>query len=465
MTEREDLHQNNWTNCMLRFKQSISTEDYTKWVAPLVLGGLVDGAMSIVVPNNSHAEFVESHFMNIMQPIIIKEFKAEVKSLRYILGDKINLQKSGDNNVIDKFLKASVPNSETNPYIVPGVNKIKMDSHLNFDLTFENFIEGDCNRLARSTGQNVALKPGESLFNPMFIYGDSGLGKTHVAQAIGIEVKKLYPDKNVLYVTMSEFITQFTTASWDGKKNDFTRFYQMTDVLIIDDIQELSGKPKSQIAFFGIFNHLHQNKKQLIFTCDKAPVELKDIENRIISRFKWAVTVPLTAPDFETKVAIIKSKAEMYKIELPQDIVEYLADNIHSNVRDLEGIVKSFFANLSFLKAPASIDMARRILSSYVTTKSREVTVDYIQKIVCDFYKIKEDDFQSTSRKMELVLARQVSMYLLKEFTELSLKRIGDAIGKKSHATVVHSCKTIVNLCEIDKEFAKKIEQIKKMLR
>lgn len=465
MTEIDEKYKLQWNTCVIQVKQVIPTGDFISWVEPLVFGGLEDGVMKIIVPDNTFVYYIETNLIGFLKPIIIREFGGKVKKLTYIFADKIKLAKESGATEIKEYLKAGVPNFDTNPRVAPGINKVKVDSQLNFDLTFDNFIEGDCNRLARAAGFSVAQKPGELVFNPMFIYGDSGLGKTHVAQAIGIEVKKIFPDKNVLYVSTQKFVDQFTTASYKKEIKEFIKFYQMMDVLIIDDIQELSGKPQTQIAFFNIFNHLHQNKKQLIFTSDKSPVELKDIENRIISRFKWALSVQLSAPDFDTKVAIIESKAKRHNIELSQDVIEYLAENINSNVRELEGAISSFAAHSSLLKIPASIDLARKILTSYVVKNNREITIDYIKDIVCDFYKIKKEDFDSKSRISELVLARQVAMYLAKEFTGLSLKNIGIEMGNKTHATVVYSCKSIKNYIDTDKELKKQIEQLKKSLR
>ena len=463
MNQIDNKHLMLWSNCMEQFEQLVSPDIYVKWIKPLLLGAYSDGVITIIVPNKAHAQYVDANVISIIKPVINRKFGGEVKKLRYALGDKPSQLNSNDG--INSFLKTGTNGEISNPFIVPGVNKISVPSQLNFDYTFDNFVEGECNRLARAAGLSVASKPGESVFNPIFIFGESGLGKTHVAQAIGIEVKRLFPEKHVLYVSTHQFVGQFTAAIRKGELNEFVKFYQMMDVLILDDIQELSGKPKSQVAFFNIFNHLHQNKKQLIFTSDKSPVELKDLENRLISRFKWGLSVELLAPDFETKVAIVKNKAKKHNIDLSQQVIEYLAENIHSNVRELEGAVSAFVAHSTLLQTPATIDLAHKVLSAFVAKHKREITIELIQDVVCDFLKIAKDVFKSPTRVREVVIARQVAMFLAKEYTDLSLKSIGKATGGKSHATVVHSCNAVSDLIETNKDFNRTIEQIKNCLR
>lgn len=464
MTKNREIYQKSWQNCLTELRQILPQSEYVKWMEPISMHDCDGLTLSLSVPNNSHAAYVDSHFMTTLRPIISKEYGSELKSLKYVVTEK-PLEVVNDSGKMNTFVNQNTSNDIKNPFIIPGVKKIVVDPQLNFDLTFDNFVEGECNRLARAAGLSVSENPGKSVFNPIFIFGDSGLGKTHVAQAIGIEIGKRFPEKNVLYVSTQRFVDQFTTASKKREINEFVRFYQMMDVLIVDDIQELTGKPQTQIVFFNIFNYLHQNNKQLVFTSDKSPVELKDIENRLISRFKWGLSVQLYAPDFETKVAIIKSKSRRYNVTLSEDVIEYLAENIHTNIRELEGAVSSFAAHSSLLKVPASIELAKKILKSYVSKKQKEITAEYIQEVVCDYYKIKKDDFLSSKRTREIALARQVAMFMCKEYTNASLKCIGSVMGGKSHATVVHACKTIENLFETDKEFAKQVTHLKSRFR
>jgi len=352
-----------------------------------------------------------------------------------------------------------------NPFVIPGIQKLHIDPQLKKENTFENFIEGECNRLARSAGMAVANNPGGTAFNPLFIFGDSGLGKTHLAHAIGIEVKERYPDKVVLYVNANKFATQYSEATLKNNRNDFMNFYQMIDVLIIDDIQEFAGKIKTQETFFHIFNHLHQSGKQLILTSDKAPIEIKDIEERLLSRFKWGLTTDLMRPDFETRLAILKKKTYKDGLQMPEEVLEYIAENIASNVRELEGALISLLAQSTLNRREITIDLAVEVIGKIVKNTKAEITIDYIQKIVCDYFNMPVDSLQSRTRKREVVQARQIAMYLSKNFTKSSLASIGSQIGSKDHATVLHACKTVVNLLDTDRQFKTDLEEIERRLK
>jgi len=352
-----------------------------------------------------------------------------------------------------------------NPFVIPGIKKIHFDPRLNPDYNFNNFVEGECNRLARSAGIAVGNNPGGTAFNPMMIYGDSGLGKTHLAQAIGILVKEKHPDKIVLYVNANKFQTQFTESIRNNNKNDFLHFYQMVDVLILDDVQEFAGKEKTQDIFFHIFNHLHQSGKQLVLTSDKPPVELQNMEQRLLSRFKWGLLADLQKPDYETRLAILKKKAYNDGIELPDEIFEYLAENITNNIRELEAALISLYAQATLNKKEITIDLARKMVEKLVSTSRKEITIEYIQKVVCDYYKIPLEQMLGKTRKREIVQARQISMYFSKNLTKASLASIGSKIGGKDHATVLHACKTVNNLIDTDKHFRNQIHEIEKRLK
>jgi chromosomal replication initiator protein len=297
------------------------------------------------------------------------------------------------------------------------------------------------------------------------IYGDSGLGKTHLGQAIGILVKEKHPDKIVLYVNANKFQTQFTESIRNNNKNDFLHFYQMIDVLILDDVHEFAGKEKTQDTFFHIFNHLHQSGKQLIMTCDRPPVELQGMEQRLLSRFKWGLLADLQRPDYETRLAILKKKAYNDGIELPEEIFEFLAANISNNIRELEAVLISLYAQSTLNRKEITIDLARLMVEKLISTSRREITIEYIQKIVCDYYKIPIDLIQGKTRKREIVQARQVSMFFSKNLTKASLASIGSHIGGKDHATVLHACKTVNNLIDTDKHFRNQITEIEKKLK
>ncbi|HIP33667.1 MAG TPA: chromosomal replication initiator protein DnaA, partial [Bacteroidia bacterium] len=353
-----------------------------------------------------------------------------------------------------------------NPFIIPGIQKVEIDSQLNPDYSFENFIEGKCNRLPRSAGFAVSDNPGKTSFNPLFIYGDSGLGKTHLAQAIGIEVKRKYQEKLiVLYVQASKFETQYTESVRNNNRNDFLHFYQMIDVLIIDDVHDWIGKEGTQETFFNIFNQLHQAKKQIILTSDKSPSELKGMEERLISRFKWGLSVDLTEPDFETRKAILKHKNYLNGVEMSEEVLDYIASHITTNIRELEGTLNTLHAQSILNKKDITIDLVKQMVDKLVKNTQKEISIDYIQKVVCDYFGMPITLITSKTRKREIVQARQIAMYFAKLLTKSSLSTIGAKIGKKDHATVLHACKTVNNLIETDKRFKGYVTDISKKLK
>ena len=466
-----------WSSCLEFIKDNVKPQAYKTWFMPIVPVKLSDSFLTIQVPSEFFYEWLEEHYISLLSVALKRELGPEGK-LRY----DIKLQNNYSSNMVQsKNVPSSnrpplKPQSVTvkttqasrevkNPFVIPGLQKVKVESNLNPTYNFDNFMEGDSNRLGRSAGMAVANKPGGTSFNPLMIYGGVGLGKTHLAHAIGVQVKEKYPDKTVLYVSTEKFIQQYTDAVVkNNNKNDFLHFYQMIDVLIVDDIQFLSGKSKTQDAFFQIFNELHQNGKQVILTSDKAPVDMQDIENRLLSRFKWGLSAELQAPDYETRVAILKNRLYRDGVEVPEEIVEYIAKNIKSNVRELEGVVISLIAQASFNKREYSIDLARTIVDKFVKNTKKEVSVEYIQKVVSKYFEIDLATLQSKTRKRHIVQARQLAMYFSKKLTKSSLASIGAQIGKRDHATVLHACKTVDNLYSTDKQFKKYVEDLTKKL-
>jgi chromosomal replication initiator protein len=362
-------------------------------------------------------------------------------------------------------LKSEGKSSIRNPFIIPGIQKIQIDPQLRLDNTFDNFVEGECNRLARSAGYAVSQNPGGTAFNPLMIYGNSGLGKTHLAHAIGIEVKESHPEKVVLYVNANKFQTQFTEATRNNNRNDFLNFYQMIDVLILDDVQEFAGKEKTQETFFHIFNHLHQSGKQLILTSDKPPIELKGLEQRLLSRFKWGLTADLQQPSFETRMDILRRKIYKDGILISEEVLEYIASHITNNIRELEGALVSLLAQSTLNKKEITIELASEMINKLVKNSKRELSIDYISKVVCDYFNMPVDSLQAKTRKREVVQARQLAMYFSKSMTKSSLASIGSQIGNKDHATVLHACKTVNNLKETDKAFKLCVDEIEKKLK
>jgi len=465
-----------WNNCLEFIKDNIQPQAYKTWFEPIKAVKLADKALSIQVPSKFFYEWLEEHYVKILKVSLTKEL-GETAKLVYIIkmentyGNKQPFTEKipSSNRSVLKSQNVDVPlNNKSpelrNPFVIPGIRNVKIESQLNPNYSFENFLEGDSNRLARSAGLAVANKPGGTSFNPLLIFGGVGLGKTHLAHAIGVDIKDKYPEKTVLYISAEKFTQQYIDAVKKNNRNDFIHFYQIIDILIIDDVQFLSGKSGTQDVFFHIFNHLHQNGKQVILTSDKAPVDMQDIEQRLLSRFKWGLSAELQTPDFETRVSILKNKLYRDGVEMPDDIIEYVAKNIKSNVRELEGAIISLIAQSSFNKKEITIDLARLIVEKFVKNTKREVSIDYIQKIVSDYFQMDVDTLQSKTRKRHIVQARQLAMFFAKKFTKASLASIGSQIGKRDHATVLHACKTVDNLSSTDKQFRKYVEDIGKKL-
>ncbi len=448
-----------WQNCMSRIRQQTTEEEFVKWFKPIVPLSFDGTTLRLRVPNESYVSHIEKNYIPFLRPIVHQLFGTSTR-LRYSVPKPEPKPQSAQPS---GTASSGIPNIK-NPFVIPGIRKVVIDPQLNPNYCFDTFVEGECNRLTRSAGLAVAIDPGKTPFNPLFIYGDSGLGKTHIAQAIGMEVKQRHPDLKVLYVSTNKFQAQFQNAATKGELNDFIHFYQMIDVLIIDDIQELAGKDKTQNTFFNIFNHLHLSFKQLIITSDKPPVELKDVEQRLITRFKWGLSTQLLPPDYQTKVKIIKAKAAKLGAEIPDDVVDFMAENITANVREIEGALSSLVANASFLGKNVTIPLAKEILKVYVKYTRREITVDHICDVVCKHFGMDKDQFNSKKRTREIAQARQIAMYLAKNHTRLPLASIGSAIGGKNHATVLHACKTITNLKETDRAFNTQIEIIEKKI-
>ena len=341
---------------------------------------------------------------------------------------------------------------------------MNVESQLKSDYSFDNFVEGDCNRLARSAGFAVANTPGGTSFNPLLIYSSVGLGKTHLVHAIGLEIKKQHPSKTVLYVQQEKFNNQFTDSVRNNAQADFVHFYQMLDVLIIDDVQFLTGKEKTQDVFFHIFNHLHQTGKQIIITSDKSPADMQGIEQRLLSRFKWGLSADLQLPDLETRIAILQKKMYNDGIDLPYEIIEYIAYSINTNVRELEGVLISILAQASLNKKALTLDLAKQMIDKFVKNNNHEISIDYIQKVVCDYFGLPVDLMKSKTRKREVVQARQVTMYFAKSLTKSSLSAIGSYCGGKDHATVLHACRTVNNLMETDKKYRGQVQDLQKKI-
>jgi chromosomal replication initiator protein len=465
-----------WDDCLSFIKDNIKPQAYKTWFEPIKPIKISGDSLTIQVPSKFFYEWLEEHYIKLLRVSLVRELGEDAK-LVYDVRMENTYSSSKPHTVKIPSSNRKPLNSQgvtipldinkrelKNPFVIPGIQKVKIESQLNPNYNFDSFIEGDSNRLARSAGMAVANKPGGTSFNPLLIYGGVGLGKTHLSHAIGVDIKDKYPDKTVLYISSERFTQQFIDSVKSNTRNDFIHFYQMIDVLIIDDVQFLSGKTGTQDVFFHIFNHLHQNGKQVILTSDKAPVDMQDIEQRLLSRFKWGLSAELQAPDYETRVSILQNKLYRDGVEMPDEIVDYIAKHIKSNVRELEGVLVSMIAQASFNRKEFTLSLTKQIVDKFVKNTKREVSIDQIQKVVSSYFDLDVATLQSKTRKRHIVQARQLAMFFAKRMTKASLASIGSQIGKRDHATVLHACKTVDNLTETDKQFRKYVEDLTKKL-
>jgi chromosomal replication initiator protein len=466
-----------WEKCLAIIKDNLSPDVFETWFTPLEALSLENDSLKIKVPSYYFYEWIESHYIKILKATLVRVIGPNAQLL-YSYSTSVdkdtatvfpssnneireNQPKNGPVIINDPYMK-ELPK---NPFIIPGLKKIKIDSQLNENYSFDNFVEGPCNQLARSAGYAVAQNPGKTAFNPLLIYSSVGLGKTHLVHAIGLETRRLYPDMAVLYISAEQFFQQFVDASKNNTRNDFLQFYQMmVDVLIIDDIQFLMNKEKTQEIFFQIFNGLYTAGKQIIITSDKAPAEISGLEPRVLSRLKWGLNAPLELPDVETRIKIIKKKIFNDGIKIPEEVIEYLAYNVNTSIRELEGALISLLAHSSISKKDITIDLARQLVDKFVKSNTREITIEYIQKVVCDYFNISVEKMLSKTRKGEIVVARHISMYLARKLTKNPLVTIGAKCGNKDHATVLHACKSISNSCDTNKAFRHDVEEIEKRI-
>ena len=459
-----------WSRCLEFIKDNITEQPFHTWFAHIVPVELEGNTLKIKVPSKFFCEWLEENYISLLKSAMT--FTLGVNSrLVYIVDTPLTKEQLPSTNRPELAKQTLTLATETkdpglkNPFVIPGIREITVDPQLNLHQNFDNFVEGASNRLARSAGMAVANKPGGTAFNPLFIFGGVGLGKTHLAHAIGVDIKEKYPKKKVLYVSAEKFTQQFISASTAKDKdkntlNDFIHFYQLIDVLIVDDIQFLSGKVKTQDAFFHIFNHLHQNGKQVILTSDKAPVDLFDIEQRLLSRFKWGLSAELQTPDYETRYKILENKFYNDGAEIGEDIIAYLAENIRTNVRELEGVSNSLIAQAAFNRKEYSIELAQSIIDKSVKNNRNDLTIDHIQQIIADYFGLDIESLHSKTRKRNVVQARQLAMFFSKKYTKNSLSTIGSQIGERDHATVLHACKTVENLIETDRAFKKYVSDL-----
>ncbi len=465
----KDQHITVWNNCLETIKKFVNPQSFKTWFEPIRPIGLEGNALVIQVPNKFFYEWLEEHYVAELKMAMRNEL-GEGGRLKYqILMPNYNPTANKDEVEIptqkDDSLEKGISEEIKNPFVIPGIKKMKIDPNLNKEYTFENYIEGDCNRLARSAGMAVAKKPGGTAFNPLFVYGDSGLGKTHLIQAIGNEVVQMSPEKNVLYVSCEEFTNQIINAIKNNAVQDFVKFYQLVDILMVDDIQFLANKKKMQEIFFHIFNTLHQGGKQIVLSSDRPPMDLEGIQERLISRFKWGLSADVQVPEFETRMAIFETKMNSEGLDIPNNVTEFICFNIKNNIRELEGVLVSLIAQSSLNRQEINLDLAKDVIRSFVKNISKEITVEFIQELVADHFNIGVDKLQGKTRKRQVVIARQLSMYLAKKMTNKSLKAIGENFGGRDHSTVIYSCKAVQDLLDTDTIFKDTVTDLEKKIK
>lgn len=461
MTEID--HVGLWNRCLDIIRDNVPETTFKTWFEPIVPLKYAEGALTIGVPSPFFYEFLEDKFVDLLRAVLYKVIGENAQLMYSVLTDKTNnISVSMEGNAHSTAVpNAPIHDGNKAPNPLQAAVPQELDPHLNPNYNFDNFIKGNSNEFSRTVAENVAQNPART-FNPLFLYGPSGVGKTHLINAIGTRIKELYPEKRVLYVSAHLFQVQYTDSVRTNHFNDFISFYQTIDVLIIDDIQEFAGATKTQNTFFHIFNHLHQNGKQLILTSDRAPVMLQGMEDRLLTRFKWGLVAELERPDMELRKNIMRNKVRRDGLNIPESVISYIAENVNESVRELEGIITSLLAQSIIFKRDVDLQMAKIVIGQTVhaVETNKTVSIDDIISKVCAHYEIEESAIHTKTRKREVVQVRQLAMYLAKKYTDASSSKIGQYIGKKDHATVLHACKMIKDQVEVDKAFKAEVEEI-----
>ena len=457
-----------WNKCLEIIKDNVNDKAFSTWFRPIVPIKYEGCDLTIQVPSHFFYEYIEEQYAHLIHATLLRITGKSMIIYYRVFVDNSDEKKGHTTIQSDRTITGGndlkKPVNKINKSPDPLTPIQEWYSHLNDRLCFHNFFEGPSNILARRIGETIAEQPGKT-FNPLYVFGKTGVGKTHLCHAIGNRIQELYPDKKVIYVSSHLFQVQFTDAARNNTFNDFVNFYQSVDVLIIDDIQEFAGKEKTQNAFFHIFNHLHLLGKQLVLTSDKSPVEMQGLEERMITRMKWGMTAELHKPDLELRRKILYYKIKQDGLNLSEDIINYIAENVTEHVRDIEGIVTSLVAHALVYNKEIDMELTQKVVRKAIKIEVKSITPEKIQNTVSNYFNIELKDIHSKSRKQEIVKARQITMFLYKKHTNYSFAHIGSLVGKRDHATVLHACRTVQDLIDIDKSFRSAMVEIEGLLK
>jgi chromosomal replication initiator protein len=440
------MHNRHWENCLSLIRKEISDQQYQTWFKPIILLKITSSTITLQVPTKFFYEWLEDHYLKLLNNTVKK-----------VLGKKTKIE-----YVVSEVKEEAKSVNTKRKIKIEEIKQTKFDN-LNRNFKFKTFISGKCNSVARAAGKRICKNPGDNPFNPLMVYGGVGLGKTHLIQSIGNKISKKN-QKSVYYVTSEKFANQFIDALKENRLKDFTKFYVNIDCLIIDDVQFFKGKEKTQEVFFHIFNQLNLNNKQIILSADKSPINMDGLEQRLISRFKSGLTVELEKPEFETRLNILNAKINNENIKISEEVIHYIAVQVDTNIRELEGVLISLLAHSTITKKPIDIELTKSIIGKIVKDTNKEINISYIQEIVSKFFNISINEMKDKARKKEIVIARQVAMYFSKDFTNNSLKSIGFHFGGRDHSTVIHAVQSVNDMIDTDSIFKKNVEEIKKRI-
>lgn len=455
-----------WCRCLEIIRDNVSVQHYNTWFSCTNALSFDNGKLILGVPHKFVCEFLEEHFLDLIKKTLKLVFGTDIQLGYSVLVDgqnglRLNEDSTNNERVVNGV---NVKRANVTPDILASSTVSDLDSQLNSSYNFSNYIEGDSNKLARSIGNSIAEHPAKT-FNPFFVYGSSGVGKTHLVNAIGLEIKKLHPEMRVLYVSAHLFMVQYVDAKLNNKINQFIQFYQTIDVLIIDDIQELSNREKTQNTFFHIFNHLHMNGKQIILTADRPPISIIGLEDRLLTRFKWGLQAEIEKPTKSLRYSILSDKVHKVGLDIHDDVISFIAENVNESIRDLEGFINALLAKSIVHRCDIDMSLVKQVLRQFTNNSMKEISFDDIKEVICEHYNVSVDELCSRSRKRPIANIRQMAIFLANKYTNMSSVQIGKQIGGRNHATVIHSINLIRNLMDIDEKMRNEVEELESKIR